>query len=101
MSHLLVFTVVYFFAHVGNQLNLGVDYKFLIAPNNVIVGNVHGYRENVCHGDKSNPTKARECYPNGTYNFEAGQTIDFTWGMTGNQEGVILYGILPVGALVG
>ena len=98
---MLVFTVVYFFAHVGNQLNLGVDYKFLIAPNNVIVGNVHGYRENVCHGDKSNPTKARECYPNGTYNFKAGQTIDFTWGMTGNQEGVILYGILPVGALVG
>ena len=84
-----------FLFNVGNELNLGVDDKFLIAPNNVIVGNVHGYRENVCRGDKSKPTMARECYPLGKYNFKAGQTIDFTWGMTGDQEGKLVYGIIP------
>ena len=78
-----------------NQLNLGDDGSFLIAPDNVIVGNVHGRRQTVCKGDKSSPTKARECYPNGTYDFKAGQTIDFTWGMVGDQEGRLVYGIVP------
>ena len=81
--------------NVGNELNLGVDDKFLIAPNNVIVGNVHGYKENVCKGDKSSPIKARECYPNGNYDFKSGQTIDFTWGMTGDQEGKLVYAVVP------
>ena len=79
-----------------NRLNLGDDGSFLIAPNNVIVGNVHGKMQQVCHGNKSSPTKARECYPNGRYNFKTGDTIDFTWGMTTEQEGKLLYGILPV-----
>ena len=83
------------FAHVGNQLNLGDDGSFIIAPNNIIVGNVHGKTEQVCQGDKSSTTKARECYPNGTYDFKAGQTIDFTWGMTGDQIGKLVYGIIP------
>ena len=78
-----------------NLNNSGTDNKFLIAPNNVIVGNVHGYRENICHGDKSSPTKSRECFPLGKYNFKAGQAIDFTWGMTGDQEGKLVYGIMP------
>ena len=86
---------IYFFAHVGNQLNLGKDGSFLIAPNNVIVGNVHGKQETVCKGDLTSPTKARECYPNDTYDFTAGQTIDFTWGTSGDQEGMLLYGIIP------
>ena len=69
------------------KLNLGVDNKFLIAPsNNVILGNVHGYRENICHRDKSSPTKARECYRLGKYNFKAGQAIDFTWGMRSRRQ---------------
>ena len=94
---LFIFTVLCFFAHVGNldQLNLGDDDDFLIAPNNVIVGNVHGFQEKVCSGNKSSPAQARECYPNGTYNLKAGQTIDFTWGMTNDQEGTLFYGIVP------
>ena len=94
-----MFTVLCFFTDVGNlnQLNLGEDQddNFLIAPNNIIVGNVHGYIEKVCSGDKSDPAKARECYPSGTYNFKAGQTIDFTWGMTNDQEGTLVYGVVP------
>ena len=92
-----MFIAVPFFTHVGclNQLNLGEGDNFLIAPNNVIVGNVHGYTEQVCSGNKSDPAMARECYPNGTYNFKAGQTIDFTWGMTNDQEGILVYGVVP------
>ena len=93
---LLTFTVVCFLStHAGNQLNLGDDGSFLIAPNNVIVGNVHGYKENVCKGDKSNPVKARECFPLGKHDFKSGQTIDFTWGMTGDQEGKLVYAVVP------
>ena len=95
LALLLILTVVCFFT----QLNLGDDGSFLIAPNNVIVGNVHGYRENVCHGDKSSPFKARECYPNGKYDFKSGQTIDFTWGMTNDQLGKIVYGVVPAQSL--
>ena len=90
-----MFTVVCFFAHVGDWLNLGDDNNFFIAPNNVIVGNLYGKQQVVCQGDKSSPTKARECYPNGQYNFKKGDIIDFTWGMTDNQEGTLLYGIMP------
>ena len=91
-------SVVYFFAHV-NQLNLGIGGTFIIAPNNVIVGNVHGYREKVCFGVKSSPTKARECFPLGKYDFKAGQVIDFTWGMTGDQEGNLVYAIMPAASV--
>ena len=95
-----MFTVICFFPHVGilgNQLNLGDDEddEFLIAPNNIIVGNVHGKQLVVCKGDKSSPTKARECYPNKAYNFKKGDIIDYTWGMTNDQEGSLLYGIMP------
>ena len=97
---MIIFTVVCFFStHVGNQLNLGNDATFIIAPNNVIVGNVHGKKENVCHGDKSNPSKARECYPLGKYDFKAGQIIDFTWGMTSDQEGRLVYGVVPAASV--
>ena len=82
-----------------NLNNSGTDNKFLIAPNNVIVGNVHGYRQNICHGDKSSPTKARECYPMGKHDFKSGQVIDFTWGMTGDQEGKLIYSIMPAASV--
>ena len=88
----MMFTVIYFFAHV----DLGVDQTFIIAPNNIIVGNVHGYKEKVCMGDKSIPTKARECFPQGKYDFKWGQVIDFTWGMTGDQEGNLVYAIMKI-----
>ena len=87
---------------IGNQLlNLGNDGSFIIAPNNVIVGNVHGYQENVCHGNKNNPATARDCYPIGTYDFKAGQTIDFTWGMSADQEGILAYAIVPAQSVTG
>jgi hypothetical protein len=87
----VVFTVIF----LCSPINLGIDGNFLIAPNNVIVGNVRDKKENVCHGDKSNPIKARECYPNGKYDFKAGQIVDFTWGVTGLQIGTLVYGIIP------
>ena len=87
-----MFTVVCFFAHVEDQLNLGRDYSYLITPNNVIVGNLHGKQQVVCQGTSSN---TKECYPNGQYNFKKGDIIDYTWGMSSDQEGSLLYGIIP------
>ena len=83
---------MFLFAH---QLYLGDDLGFNIAPNNIIVGNVHGYQEKVCNGVKSDANKARECFPNGKYDFKSGQVIDFTWGMTADQEGKLIYGVMP------
>ena len=83
---------IFLFAH---QLYLGDDLSFVIAPNNIIVGNVHGRQEKVCNGVKSDTNKARECFPNGKYDFKSGQVIDFTWGMTADQEGKLVYGVMP------
>ena len=83
------------------SINLGTDGSFIIAPNNVIVGNVHGYKENICHGNKNDQSTARDCYPNGTYDFKVGQTIDFTWGMQADQEGILVYGIVPAQSVAG
>ena len=42
---------------------------------------------------------ARECFPKGQHDFKAGQTIDFTWGMTGDQEGKLVYSIMPAASV--
>lgn len=41
--------------------------------------------------------KARECYPNGTYNLKKGDTIEYTWGMTvtNDQQGMLVFSIIP------
>ena len=75
---------------------LDTDSSFIIAPNNIIVGKKKS--QQVCSGDASNPSQARECYPNGKYDFKAGDTIDFSWGMVGDQEGKLLYGVIPAAA---
>ena len=87
-----VHCLIFLFAH---QTYLGDDRSFVIAPNNIIVGNVHGYKEKVCNGDKSDANKARECFPNGKYDFKTGQVIDFTWGMMADQEGKLVYAVMP------
>ena len=65
-------------------------------PINIIVGNLRGKNLKVCAGVKSDVAKARECYPNGTYDFKKGDIIDFTWGLTSDQAGALQWGILPV-----
>lgn len=76
-------------------INLGDDGSFVIAPNNILVGNVHGRNQQVCKGDKSDPGKARECYPNDVYDFKTGDVIDFTWGLSSNQVGKVVYSVTP------
>ena len=44
---------------VFNRHNL-LTLPSITSLNNVIVGNVHGYKEKVCNGDKSSSTKGRE-----------------------------------------
>jgi hypothetical protein len=93
-----MFTVICFFAHVGNHL--GDDNSFLIAPQQRYCRQCSRIYGNVCHRDKSSPSQARECYPNGMYDFKAGQIIDFTWGVTENQEGKIVFGVVPAQSVV-
>ena len=80
---------------VGNPLILGDDGDFILAPQNVIVGKIHGKEVEVCTGDQSDASKARECYGNGTYDLKKGNVIDFTWAMSNDQEGILLAGIVP------
>ena len=75
--------MLYFFAHVGNQLNLGDDGMFVIAPNKFIVGNLRGKQLKLCKGSKVHP---KECHPNGLFDLIKGDIIDFTWGMTGTSS---------------
>ena len=87
--------ICFFFAHVGNQLNLGDDdSSFLTAPNSFIVGKLRGKQLEVCSGNSQYP---KECHPNGEWNFKAGDVIDYTWGITGDpgQEGELVYAIVP------
>ena len=88
-----MFIVVYLFSH--DVSGLGDDGAFIIAPNNVIVGKIHGKEVEVCKGDQRDASRARECYPNGTYNLKKGDIIDYTWGMTNDQQGILLYSIIP------
>ena len=78
-----------------NPLNLGTDGEFIVAPNNIIVGKIQGKNIEVCKGDKSDPNRGRVCYPSGTFNLEKGDTINYTWGLSSNQEGTLLFGIFP------
>jgi hypothetical protein len=71
----------------------GDDGSFAIEAQNVIVGHIHGQKNPVCKGDKSHPEKARVCYPLGRYSLEKGDVIDFTWGMSQYQAGVLAYAI--------
>ena len=71
----------------------GEDKSFAIEANNIIVGHVHGTSTTVCKGNKSQPEKARECYPTGRYWLKKGDVIDFTWGMTQLQVGVLAFAI--------
>ena len=92
-----MFAVIYFFAHLGNQLELhllGDDSTFLITPNNVIVGNLRSKRQQVCNAVEEND---KECYPNKWWNFKKGDVIDFTWGMSLDQVGELVYSIVPAG----
>lgn len=71
----------------------GEDKSFAIEAQNVIVGHVHGTSTTVCKGDQSKPERARVCYPTGRYWLKSGDVIDFTWGMTQLQVGVLAFAI--------
>ena len=86
-----MFTFLYFFAHVGNQLNLGEDSTFAITPNRYIVGSLRGTGRKLCNGSK---VHHMECHPNGVFGLRKGDIIDFTWGMTEGQVGKLKYAIV-------
>ena len=79
-----------------NQFDLGYDGSFLIAPNKIIVAHLRGKGKRLCSGDDKHP---RECYPSSARDFNVGDVIDFTWGMTELQIGKLVYAIVPSGNL--
>lgn len=64
-------------------------------PVNVIVGKVHGKEITVCSGDLLDDAKSRVCYPNGRFSLYKNDVIDFTWGLSNGQEGMLTYNIWP------
>jgi len=66
-----------------------------VETKNVIVGKIHGKEVTVCSGDRSDDAKSRLCYPKGRFDLHQGDKIDFTWGLTSGQEGMLAYNIWP------
>ena len=66
-----------------------------MATSKVVVGKVRESGVVVCQGDQSDNAKARECYPLGRFDLKEGQVINFTWGMTEEQQGILEYTVWP------
>ena len=75
----------------------GTDKTFAIQTKNVIVGTLRSAKTKVCQGDPSDDAKARACYPYGRFDLSKGDKIDFTWGLSSQQEGHLAYVIWPSG----
>jgi hypothetical protein len=72
-------------------LNLG-DGAFIIALITLLLAIFMAKMFQVCTGDKRDPNKA---YPNGNYNLKKGDIIDYTWGITNDQQGMLLFSVIP------
>ncbi|EXA28721.1 hypothetical protein FOVG_19690 [Fusarium oxysporum f. sp. pisi HDV247] len=71
------------------------DRTFIINPANTLTANLHGFQENVCKEDKGDKHHdSRICKPTRRVNLKKGNTIDFTFGLTNQQSGILFYGIL-------
>ncbi|KAL5583825.1 hypothetical protein FOVSG1_015176 [Fusarium oxysporum f. sp. vasinfectum] len=71
------------------------DRTFIINPANALTANLHGFQLNVCKenkGDKHHDS--RICKPTRRVNLKKGNTIDFTFGLSNQQSGILFYGIL-------
>ncbi|EXK76576.1 hypothetical protein FOQG_18687 [Fusarium oxysporum f. sp. raphani 54005] len=71
------------------------DRTFIINPANTLTANLHGFQLNVCKenkGDKHHDS--RICKPSRRVNLKKGETIDFTFGLTHMQSGILFYSIL-------
>ncbi|EXK23481.1 hypothetical protein FOMG_19741 [Fusarium oxysporum f. sp. melonis 26406] len=71
------------------------DRTFIINPANTLTANLHGFRLNVCKEEKGDKHHdSRICKPTRRVNLKKGNTIDFTFGLTTGQSGILFYGIL-------
>ncbi|EMT73081.1 hypothetical protein NOF04DRAFT_4202 [Fusarium oxysporum II5] len=71
------------------------DRTFIIDPANTLTANLHGFQLNVCKEDKGDKHHdSRICKPTRRVNLKKGNTIDFTFGLSYQQSGILFYGIL-------
>ncbi|EWZ78418.1 hypothetical protein FOXG_14253 [Fusarium oxysporum f. sp. lycopersici 4287] len=71
------------------------DRTFIINPANTLTANLHGFQLNVCKEEKGDKHyDSRICKPTRRVNLKKGNTIDFTFGLTSEQSGILFYGIL-------
>lgn len=81
--------------HVYTDTNQGTDRTFIINPANTLTANLHGFQLNVCKEEKGDKHyDSRICKPTRRVNLKKGNTIDFTFGLTSEQSGILFYGIL-------
>jgi len=74
---------------------LSSDGTWVLQTVYIIIGRVN--RDQVaCTGEPSDSSESRECSPQGTVNLKAGDTLNFTWGLTSGQAAVLHYAIIPV-----
>lgn len=82
------------------MVKTGTDRKFVIAPQNVLTANLKGFQLNLCRssGDQSNAASfenSRTCNPISECNFVTGDGVDFTFGFSSLQSGILFYSIDP------
>ncbi|KAI8410863.1 hypothetical protein FOFC_07457, partial [Fusarium oxysporum] len=71
------------------------DRTFIIDPANTLTANLHGFQLNVCKEEKGDKHHdSRICKPTRRVNLKKGNTIDFTFGLTQEQSGILFYDIL-------
>ncbi|USP72791.1 hypothetical protein yc1106_00065 [Curvularia clavata] len=74
---------------------LGNDRSFDILPASTLTANLRGFQLNLCEQEPTNQQKnSRMCIPKlPNHNLRNGQFIDFTFGLSGLQEGFFFYSI--------
>ncbi|RKL02460.1 hypothetical protein BFJ70_g17350 [Fusarium oxysporum] len=71
------------------------DRTFIIDPANTLTANLHGFQLNVCKEQKGDTHHdSRICKPSRRVNLKKGNTIDFTFGLSNSQSGILFYAIL-------
>ncbi|KAF9694994.1 hypothetical protein EKO04_006702 [Ascochyta lentis] len=76
------------------------DRKFVIAPQNTLTANLRGKVLNLCRSSTNQSLSSffknsRTCGPTTDHNFVNGDTVDFSYGLSPTQSGILFYNISP------
>jgi hypothetical protein len=71
---------------------VGTDQNYPVAANKALVGSLRSTNIKLCDYNATN----RDCVPTVKHTFTVGDTIDFTFGLTGAQRVRLFYAIIAV-----